>query len=245
MMRPFIFPRLVHRPQQSPSSSMAIRSTATAIIAVALASCAGERLPDKLHGTMTDPTQRHPITVTAERASVDVAIGLGDSGAEAHALLDATGFLRAYARDGRGPLMVGVPRHGRSRGALSRRLRGLHQLIAKEGISRHRVRTHRKTLNDGAADTITLSYERLAAVAPVCGDWSMDVTREADVLPYANYGCATQRNLATMVANPSDLVFPTREVPRGGDKRSSAYSAAIKDQGSAGGAAKSAESTNR
>jgi pilus assembly protein CpaD len=40
------------------------------------------------------------------------------------------------------------------------------------------------------------------------------------VWPYWNFGCATQRNLAAMVANPSDLVQPRGETPAYSARRS-------------------------
>jgi pilus assembly protein CpaD len=41
--------------------------------------------------------------------------------------------------------------------------------------------------------------------------------------PYYNLGCATQRNLAAMVDNPSDLVQPRAESPAYTPRRSMAF----------------------
>ncbi len=61
---------------------------------------------------------------------------------------------------------------------------------------------------------MTVSYDRIAAIGPTCGDWSSDAGRNRDGIPYANFGCASQRNLAAMAANPTDLMFPARETER-------------------------------
>jgi pilus assembly protein CpaD len=49
-------------------------------------------------------------------------------------------------------------------------------------------------------------------VTPPCGDWSTNlaVTTRND-LP-SNFGCATQHNLAAMVADPRDLLAPDSSV---------------------------------
>ena len=55
---------------------------------------------------------------------------------------------------------------------------------------------------------IRLTYIRYVAEAPACGDWSTNLTNTAgNVLP-PNFGCATQHNIAAMVADPRDLVSP-------------------------------------
>ena len=58
-----------------------------------------------------------------------------------------------------------------------------------------------------------------AATAGPCGVWPDDLGPNIanpdynENKQYYNFGCATQRNLAVMVANPSDLVQPRAETP--------------------------------
>jgi pilus assembly protein CpaD len=57
----------------------------------------------------------------------------------------------------------------------------------------------------------------MAAEVGPCGLWPADVglTSEAYLAnkPSWNHGCASQRNLAAMVANPADLVQPRGDGP--------------------------------
>ena len=68
--------------------------------------------------------------------------------------------------------------------------------------------------------TIRLSYPRIAAVAGPCGLWPEDLGPSianhgyVENKPYYNFGCATQRNLAAMIDNPSDLEQPRSETCR-------------------------------
>jgi pilus assembly protein CpaD len=66
--------------------------------------------------------------------------------------------------------------------------------------------------------TIKLSYPKIVAEAGPCGLWPRDLGPTFDRAhfengQYWNLGCATQRNLAAMVENPSDLVQPRSEAP--------------------------------
>ena len=56
-------------------------------------------------------------------------------------------------------------------------------------------------------------------MAADCPDWSENVGRDPQNMPWPDMGCATQRNLAAMVANPEDLVHPRGETQRSGERR--------------------------
>ena len=47
-----------------------------------------------------------------------------------------------------------------------------------------------------------------ASVDSKCGQWDEDIIDTAENRNYANFGCATQNNLAQMIANPADLLGP-------------------------------------
>lgn len=54
--------------------------------------------------------------------------------------------------------------------------------------------------------SIRVVVSRMRATVPRCPDWSRDSTNEFESNTSSNYGCAVNRNLAAMVANPADLV---------------------------------------
>lgn len=190
---------------------------AIGLIAALLCGCDHAVVPDPVHPAFTDPVKRHPISVVADRAELDIAVHEGRRG-RALVKLEATRFARHYAREARGPLVIAIPARLDGRHASFAHVRDIQEAVVREGIPTERVRVLRKPGNF-SHDTITLSYDRIAAVGPICDDWSKDVTVNPDHLPYANFGCATQRNLAHMVTNPTDLSFPAREDARGSDRR--------------------------
>lgn len=66
-------------------------------------------------------------------------------------------------------------------------------------------------------------HGRLHAVSAECGDWSKSLTDTAANAPYENLGCAQQRNLAVLVANPRDFVKPRAETPADPMRRSEVF----------------------
>jgi pilus assembly protein CpaD len=111
------------------------------------------------------------------------------------------------------------------------------EMIRGAGIPPGSVVTGRHQTRPELGPTLRLSYERPAAVPPRCGDWSEDVGLNPERLPYANFGCATQRNVALMVANPRDMVQPQAEAPRSSERRSVSWNGYTSPTG--GGAASS------
>jgi pilus assembly protein CpaD len=63
-----------------------------------------------------------------------------------------------------------------------------------------------------------ISYLQYVAAPPDCPDWSENISRDPQNMPWTNMGCATQRNLAVSVANPEDLIGPRGETPRPGER---------------------------
>lgn len=185
---------------------------ALCIAGTALTGCDSAKVSDEMHPRLSDPARRHPIMMVAETATLDLSGSEYDKGNEARAFVETTRFVRNYRYEGRGPLNITVPRSS----SASRRVQHVRLVAYRNGIPPERIRVVSKASRPGL---VTLSYDRIAAIGPTCGDWSEDVTRNRQNLPYPNFGCATQRNLAAMAANPTDLMYPASETPRGSETR--------------------------
>lgn len=57
-----------------------------------------------------------------------------------------------------------------------------------------------------AMGMIRVVVTRSSASVPSCPDWSTDHDRNYNASNHSNYGCATNSNLAAMIADPEDLV---------------------------------------
>ncbi len=75
-----------------------------------------------------------------------------------------------------------------------------------------------------APGTVRIVVSRTRASVPGCADWSRMNDPNFNAHTGSNYGCATNTNLAAMIANPADLV---RGAPGSGDYDAATGSRAI------------------
>lgn len=77
-------------------------------------------------------------------------------------------------------------------------------LVAKHGlIVSPRPPLTQASLNAG---TVRITLTRASATVPGCPDWSANSETNLSNATHPNFGCATNSNLAIMVANPDDLL---------------------------------------
>ncbi|HEX5279229.1 MAG TPA: CpaD family pilus assembly protein [Micropepsaceae bacterium] len=75
-------------------------------------------------------------------------------------------------------------------------------------------RTRITVVPPGLADvphTVAIGFVRYRAVSPPCGNWSENLGITYDNRASPNFGCATQHNIAAMIADPRDLAAPEPE----------------------------------
>lgn len=60
-------------------------------------------------------------------------------------------------------------------------------------------------------------------VAKYCGQWPKDLGVDWNNRNYANFGCATENNLAAMVEDPRDLHAPRTMTPRDSNRRDEVF----------------------
>ncbi len=164
-----------------------------------------------------DPTyvsERHPVSV---ENSVATLVLSGAAGAERLAPAEIArldGFVAGYISGGHGRLMVTVPGAGAGqKRALARGKRIVDRVLAR-GARRSEVMLGVEAAESSAGGAIVVSYEKFVVRVPECGDWSKESSHDITNTIYSDFGCATQRSLALMIANPADLI-----APRGGGLR--------------------------
>jgi pilus assembly protein CpaD len=65
----------------------------------------------------------------------------------------------------------------------------------------------------GRSAPVMVTFDRKFAVTAECGDWSEDIAITGQNTKPPNYGCATQHNIAAIVANPEDFETPRTATP--------------------------------
>jgi pilus assembly protein CpaD len=163
---------------------------------------------------------RHPIAVREANRSVVIFVGQGRGGLSAPQRADVMGLARTWVAEGTGSIVVDVPVDTPNARAAAVTGRDVQGLLAAGGVPPRGITLRHYHPDDPQAlPTIMLTYPRIEAVAGPCGLWPEDLGPSIanhsyfENKPYYNFGCAYQRNMAAMVANPSDLVQPRPETP--------------------------------
>ena len=165
-----------------------------------------------------DYRERHPITLREGDRTVEIFVGRNRGGLTPAQSADVLAFAQLWRREGTSGVIIDVPQGGPVARAAADSLREVHSILNASGVPAKAVYVRGYRPAPGALASIKLRYSKLTAEAGPCGQWPRDLgpSIEGDDFsnhPYWNLGCATQRNLAAMVANPSDLVQPRGETP--------------------------------
>jgi pilus assembly protein CpaD len=177
-----------------------------------------------------DYRARHPIAIQEGEQAIVVFVGHGRGGLSMSQRADVTGLARNWVREGTGAIVVDVPVDTPNARAAESAFREIRAVLAGGGVPPHGIVRHAYHPDDPRMlPPIRLSYPRIAAVAGPCGLWPNDLgpsifdpSYNANK-PFYNLGCATQRNLAAMVDNPTDLEQPRSETPAYTARRTIAF----------------------
>lgn len=162
--------------------------------------------------------ERYPIKVTRSMARLDVEISgrrLSD-----HDRTRIASFAREYRDRAGGPMIVARPAGASNHVAAAAGVASIKRELQYAGIPPRAI-SYRVYPAGGAgpAAPVILTYERFEAVTPECGNWQTNLANTYANRPYPDFGCATQQNLAAMVADPRDLVEPRAMTPADGTRR--------------------------
>jgi pilus assembly protein CpaD len=148
-----------------------------------------------------DPMANHPITVEPSYQSIKLSYA---GGALAPADAPRLGaFLADYRQHGNGKIAISVPAGAN----MQQTVTALANQINEMGVSRDRILVASRDAGTGGSQ-VELNYISYQARTADCGNWSEDLAYTAENRTASNFGCATQHNMAMMVADPRDLLGP-------------------------------------
>ena len=188
-----------------------------ASLAAALAAllAAGSCATPTNDGAITaDPEHNHPITVAPTFRDLKLSFATPSAGLMPEDEARFTGFVQNYLAAGNGSISISVPKGPGS----SASIRYFGERLAAMGVGRDHILVGTRDLEDGDG-RVDLGFVTYRAGPAPCGDWSDNIANTASNLPVANFGCATQHNLAAMVADPRDLLAPRALGPADASRR--------------------------
>lgn len=173
---------------------------------------------------------RHPIVVQESNRSVEIFVGSARGGLSSAQRADVAALGQTWLREGTGSIIAEVPAGTPNARAAQDSYREVHALLIGSGIpARGIVLRNYRPEDPRQFATLRLTYPRIVADAGPCGVWPDDLGSSIknksyfENKPYYNLGCASQRNLAAMIDNPSDLVQPRPEAPAYTARRTASF----------------------
>lgn len=152
----------------------------------------------------------YPIVLTEAPETLDIPVGYGTGGLSQASKDSVRAFAADASRRGTSGLVVLAPSGSANETAAAYVAREVRQQAIAGGLSKSLIEIRPYRVADPAASApIRLSYSRIKAVSPPCGEWTGDIYPSLSGLDDgAEFGCATQANLAAMVSEPTDLITP-------------------------------------
>lgn len=167
-----------------------------------------------------DPRLRHPIMISNEPEVLDLPVGMKGPALSPAIEKAIRHYVAGYAEHGTGGITIQVPTASANSIAAAQTGQAVHYALVRAGVPQGSIQVAPYYVGDHAkVAAMRLTYLRVKAVAPECGVWPETLPNRFDNAQYYNFGCAAQKNLAAMVANPADLVAPEATGPANGRRR--------------------------
>jgi pilus assembly protein CpaD len=153
-------------------------------------------------GNFTDPTANHAIAVEPAYRSVKLPFSAADAGLMPDDSARFNDFVSRYLASGNGAISITAPSGGEAA------INYFGERLASMGVPRNRILVGTRQQGDNDA-RVELSYMSYSAHVENCSnDWPTDWGDTWDNAPTPNFGCAVQKNMAAMLADPRDMVEP-------------------------------------
>jgi pilus assembly protein CpaD len=187
--------------------------TAAALVlgsGLTLTGCANHSKKHFTVGSVPDDYRtRHPIVISEQEQTLDVPVASGAYDIPFAVKSSIEGFADDFAKSASGNITVLMPSGSVNERAAQKVGNKIIAIIRAQGVPSRRILTAPYFAGEqGAAAPVRLSYAAIQANVDGCGQWPEDLSRSPENRQYHNFGCASQNNLAQMVANPSDLLGP-------------------------------------
>ena len=192
-----------------------------AFAAACAASVCGCNTDQQIAGSPSAPTDyrlRHPITISERDHTLQLFIGANRGSLTPAQRAELLAFAQSWRDQATGGVLVSLPVGSVNARSSGDALREIESILAATGVPPQSVAVRNYRASAGTLATVRVSYPKIVADAGPCGVWPKDIgpSFNRDYFenqPPWNFGCATQRNLAAMVAEPADLVQPRAETP--------------------------------
>lgn len=154
------------------------------------------------------PVERPRSDAVAETVRVEMPVDPRDSGLSWAQLELIEALAGEYKARGHGPFVISYPQNAGNADAAIGAIAEARTALYGHGLDWRQITGGAYEAGGYAQAPVIFSFTRYRAVPPQCdGRWT-DVRNTGAGRGWGGFGCATERNLAAMVADPRDLVTP-------------------------------------
>ncbi len=204
----------IERNMRAGSLSRSAAPVVIAALAAALLSGCAKR--DSVHvGSIPDDYRtNHPIVIAEKEEVLDLPVAASDRGINRSQKIAIEGYISNYDRSAAPVVTVLAPVNAANDIAAAHLSHDAVALLRAGGVPEGRIIV---SSYDAAAPDVSapvrISYTSMQAQTGKCGRWPEDLLQTSENKHYANFGCASQANLAAQIAVPTDLLGPRKKTP--------------------------------
>ncbi|MEM1376590.1 MAG: CpaD family pilus assembly lipoprotein [Pseudomonadota bacterium] len=207
----------------TPVSTLKIASAVA--LAALVAGCSTHKRDSFTVGSVpNDYRTTHPILIAEGEKNLDVPVAASSHELAAPLQSNIRGFGAMFKRSGSGMMYMLMPAQSANAGSAARARTTVLEALEASGVPRHKVMIQNYDASQhGASAPIRLAFKQITASTHECGRWNSDLSSNSENTNYANFGCATQSNLAAAIENPGDLMAPRASTPIDAARRGAVY----------------------
>ncbi len=188
-----------------------------ALLAVSLLAGCAQRV---MTGSIPDDYRtNHPIVISEKEQVADIPVGHADSKLSITQRSIVQNTIANYRANGSGVIHILLPTGSPNERAATRLRKDVAATLRRGGVKPFNISSERIPCGGSESPPIRLVYSAITASTHPCGQWPKDLLETADNRHYANFGCASQTNLAAQIANPADLLGPRATSPIDAERR--------------------------
>ena len=197
---------------------LALSAVFVAGTALALCACHTDQQITGVPDAPTDYRLRHPITIREAARTLQLFIGSNRGDLDPTQRAQVLAFAQSWRNEATGGVIIDLPVGSSNARSAAQALPEIRSILSASGVAPESIVVRGYRADPRKFATVRITYPRIAAQAGPCGLWPKNIgpSLNADYFdnqPFWNLGCASQRNLAAMVENPSDLEQPRGETP--------------------------------
>jgi pilus assembly protein CpaD len=198
-------------------------------LALALAACTSSGGADPFARSAAlsadDYRVNHPITIGEQIETLDVPVSVDSQHLTLASRANIAFFAQSFLKSSTAIVAVVAPSGSPNQVAAAGIAVEVEDALRKNGVSPRSIdyRVYRAGADERVAP-VRIAFNHIAATSAPCGPWSDDVTNTSANRHYGSFGCATQQNLAAVVDNPLDLLYPRGLSPADAARRADVLS---------------------